>query len=280
MPPRTVAIIQARMGSSRLPGKVMLDLGGKPMLQWVVERTRRATQVHQVMVATTDDPADDPIVAFCEAHNIPCYRGSTFDVLDRYYQAARSQLAEIVVRITADCPLIDPGLIDRTLDAFFGRIQKQDKLIGTRPASLPVPTRRFPFDFVANRLPPPFGRTYPIGLDVEVCTFSGLELVWDAAVEPFEREHVMPYFYEQPGRFGVLLVNHTEDLGHLRWTVDTPQDLEFVRQVVARFAGRDDFTWLDVLDLVRREPHLSQINAHVQHKTMTDTDARAANASR
>lgn len=275
MPPRTVAIIQARMGSSRLPGKVLQDIGGKPMLQWVVTRTRRAAQVHQVMVATTDDPTDDRIADFCAEHSVPCYRGSTFDVLDRYYQAARSQLAEIVVRITADCPFIDPGLIDRTLDAFFGRFQKQDKLIGTRPANLPVPTRRFPFDFVANRLPPPFGRTYPIGLDVEVCTFSGLELIWDRANEPFEREHVMPYFYEEPGRFGVLLLNHTEDLGHLRWTVDTPQDLEFARQVATRFNGRDDFTWLELLDLVRREPQLAAINANVQHKSMTDTDTRA-----
>lgn len=275
MPPRTVAIIQARMGSSRLPGKVLLDIGGKPMLQWVIERTRRAAHVHTVMVATTDDPADDPIAAFCAAQDTPCYRGSAFDVLDRYYNAARSQLAEIVVRITADCPLTDPGLIDRTLDAFFGRFQKQDKLIGARPANLPVPTRRFPFDFVANRLPPPFGRTYPIGLDVEVCTFSGLELVWDAAIEPFEREHVMPYFYEQPGRFGVLLLHHTENLGALRWTVDTPQDLEFVRQVAARFDGRNDFTWLDVLNRVRREPQLAAINASVQHKSMTDTDTRA-----
>ncbi len=263
------------MGSSRLPGKVLLDIAGKPMLQWVVERTRRATQVHEVMVATTDDPADDPIAAFCATQGVPCYRGSAFDVLDRYYNAARSQLAEIVVRITADCPLIDPALIDRTLDAFHGRFQKQDKLIGTRPANLPVPTRRFPFDFVANRLPPPFGRTYPIGLDVEVCTFSGLEMIWDAAIEPFEREHVMPYFYEEPGRFGVLLLNHTEDLGALRWTVDTPDDLEFVRQVAARFDGRTDFTWLDVLDLVHREPQLSEINAGVRHKNMTETDTRA-----
>jgi len=275
MAPRTVAIIQARMGSSRLPGKVMLDISGKPMLQWVIDRTRRATQVHEVVVATSDNPADDPIAEFCEKQRVPCSRGSTFDVLDRYYNAARSQLAEVVVRITADCPLIDPVLIDRTLDAFFGRFLKQDKLIGTRPANLPVPTRRFPFDFVANRLPPPFGRTYPIGLDVEVCTFSGLEMIWDAAIEPYEREHVMPYFYEEPGRFGVLLVNHTEDLGTLRWTVDTPEDLEFVRQVVARFDGRDDFTWLEVLDLVHREPQLSAINVAVQHKTMTDTDVRA-----
>lgn len=263
------------MGSSRLPGKVLLDIGGKPMLQWVIERTRRAAQVHEVMVATTDDPSDDPIAAFCTARGVPYYRGSAFDVLDRYYNAARSQLAEIVVRITADCPLIDPLLIDRTLDAFMGRFQKQDELIGTRPANLAVPTRRFPFDFVANRLPPPFRRTYPIGLDVEVCTFSGLEMVWDAAIEPFEREHVMPYFYEQPGRFGVLLVNHTEDLGALRWTVDTPEDLAFVREVAARFNGQNNFTWLDVLDLVRREPQLAAINAHIQHKSMTDTDHRA-----
>lgn len=262
------------MGSSRLPGKVLREIAGKPMLAHVVERTRRARRVDEVVVATTVEADDDPVSEFCRRHEILCVRGSLHDVLDRFYQAARTFQAEVVVRITGDCPLIDPAVIDRTLDAFLGRPQ-EDGPRYVPPPSAPSP---FPYDFAANRLPPPWGRTYPIGLDVEVCTFDALELAWQQAGQPHQREHVMPYLYEQEGRFRVLLVDHTEDLGDLRWTVDTPEDLEFVRQVFAHFAGRDDFSWLEVLDLVRSRPELAQINAGVQHKNYRDVDSRGREA--
>lgn len=272
-PPHTVAIIQARMSSSRLPGKVLLEIAGQPMLVHVVERTRRAQTVHQVVVATTTDPSDDPIQHLCQARGYPFYRGSLHDVLDRYYQAARQFQAEVIVRITADCPLIDPGVIDHTVRAFFG---------GTNPPR---------WDFAANRLPPPWKRTYPIGLDTEVCTFAALEQAWQKADELYQREHVMPYLYQnspvfdslnlppqlpplQPGQFRLLLVNHSPDYGAFRWTVDTPADLELVRQIFARFPGRDDFTWQEVLRLFEQEPRLAQINAHVLHKTAFDVDHR------
>lgn len=250
--PRTVAIVQARMAASRLPGKVLLDIHGQPMLARVVERARRARRLDLVAVATTDQPGDDPVEALCLARGYEVYRGSQFDVLDRYYRAAVQFQAEVVVRITADCPVIDPDVIDHTIDEFF----------------------RTGVDFAANRLPPPLGRTYPIGLDTEVCTFAALERAWREARETFEREHVMPYLYDTAGRFQVLLVNHEPDYGALRWTVDTPEDLDVIRAVYTRFGGRDDFSWLDVLALQQREPDLFQANINVRHKGLRDVDDR------
>jgi spore coat polysaccharide biosynthesis protein SpsF len=281
----TVAIIQARMSSSRLPGKVMLDIGGQPMLVHTVERTRRAQTVDEVVVATTTEPADDALAALCTERGYPCSRGSLNDVLDRFYQAARAHGAEVIVRITADCPLIDAGLIDHTVREFLGSAESTHLLGELR------------YDFAANRLPSPWKRTYPIGLDVEVCRFQALERAWREASQPHQREHVMPYLYEDspvvdslsglvqdgprkpfdsPHPFRVLLVNHPVDYGSLRWTVDTPADLELVRRIFTHFAGRDGFSWLDVLDLFQRHPELAELNAGVQHKTAFDIDERAS----
>jgi len=265
---RTIAIIQARMGSSRLPGKVLLDIAGQPMLARVVERAQRAETLDGVAVATTTDPADDAVKNLCIERGYSCYRGSLHDVLDRYYQAARILNAEIIVRLTADCPLIDAGVIDETVNAFLG--------IAINQPLMAMHNSQFPYDFAANRLPPPWHRTYPVGLDVEVCTFQALERAWKETSKPHHREHVMPYLYEEKGRFRVLLVNHDPDYGSLRWTVDTSEDLELVRQIYARFPGRDDFTWLEVLALFEREPELALINAQVQHKLLTDVDERRA----
>lgn len=269
--PNIVAIIQARMGSSRLPGKVLLDIAGEPMLAWVVNRTRQATLVNSVVVATTTEPDDDPVAEFCQARGFAVHRGSLHDVLDRYYQAARTHNADIIVRITADCPLIDPALIDKTVRAFLGHTTPADQHLGKTVQNDGAP---FPFDFAANRLPPPWGRTYPIGLDTEVCSMQALQIAWQHAAQPYQREHVMPYLYEERARFRCLLVNHSENYGALRWTVDTPEDLELVRQIFARFPGRDDFSWLDILDLFQREPDLARINAQVRHKVYNEFDAR------
>lgn len=240
------------MSSSRLPGKVLMDIGGKPMLVRVVERVRRARLINRVGIATTDEPGDDAVAALCRERGYLLYRGSQFDVLDRYYRAAQQFEASVVVRITADCPLIDPNVIDHTLQAFF--------YSGV--------------DFAANRLPPPWKRTYPIGLDTEVCTFSALECAWREASEPHHREHVMPYLYEEEGRFEVMVVESDLDYGGMRWTVDTLPDLEMVRQVYARFNNRDDFGWKQVLKLMKSEPELARINADVQHRSGRDVDAR------
>ena len=263
MPIRVVAIIQARMGSSRLPGKVLLDIAGQPMLARVVTRTARAKTVHQVLVATTTDVSDDPVVARCDSMGISYTRGSLHDVLDRYYQAAKQAQADVVLRITADCPVIDPVLVDECVTVLLDGL----------------------YDFTCNRLPPPFTRSYPIGLDTEVCTFTALEKAWNEATETFHREHVMPYLYEgvelsavsgqlsegisQRG-FKIAQLHHDPDYGRMRWTVDTPEDLEFMRQVYSRFDGRDDFSWQNVLDLVQTEPELVAINSAVRHKTLYD----------
>jgi spore coat polysaccharide biosynthesis protein SpsF len=268
---KVVAIIQARMSASRLPGKVLLDMGGKPMLARVVERTSRAQLVDDVVVATSQEAADDPIEAFCTDQGYPCFRGSLHDVLDRCYRAAKSKSANVVVRITADCPIIDPLVIDQTISAFYGRGPDLITDSGSSRShhnSNPIPA----WDFAANRLPPPWKRTFPIGLDTEVCTFSALELAWKEADQAHQREHVMPFLYENDQRFRILLVNHESDYGEYRWTVDTPEDLALLRQVYLRFGGRDDFSWLEVLELFKNEPELAKINAGVAHKSYQDVE--------
>jgi spore coat polysaccharide biosynthesis protein SpsF len=249
---RTVAIIQGRMGSSRLPGKILLDIAGEPMLMRVVGRVRRAKTVDEVVFATTTERSDDPVAEFCQTHAIALWRGSLPDVLDRFYQAARYYHAETVVRITADCPLLDPGLVDETVALFSAQ--------GA--------------DFATNRLPPPYQRTYPIGLDCEVCTFAALERAWQEATAPYEREHVMPYLYDVEGRFKTVVLDYRVNYGSLRWTVDTEEDLELVRQIYLRLSSNPDFTWLDVLAIVEREPDLAKLNARVKHRTMYDVDVR------
>ncbi|MBI9049625.1 MAG: glycosyltransferase family protein [Anaerolineaceae bacterium] len=248
--PRIVAIVQARMNSSRLPGKVLKEISGKPMLLHVINRAQRASAIDEIVVATTTDESDDAIESLCHHHDISVYRGSEFDVLDRYYQAAVLSNAEVVIRITADCPLIDPEEIDRTVDAFFNS----------------------GVDFAANRLP--WGRNVPIGFDTEVCTFAVLEQAWQEAEKPFEREHVMPYIYDVPDRFKVLLVRREPDFGHCRWTVDTAQDLTFIKKIFDTFGGRDDMTYQEILDMIHVHPELKEINAGVVHKTFQDVDTR------
>lgn len=275
MKPKVIAIIQGRMSSSRLPGKILADIAGQPMLQRVFIRTSRAASVSQTLFATTTDPSDNPVAEYCEFSGIPFTRGSLYDVLDRYYQTAKEAKADVVVRITADCPVIDPELIDKVVETV---ISEQSSVNGE------------PFDFVCNRLPPPYPRTYPIGLDIEACTFKVLEEAWNKAKETHHREHVMPYLYEgveliaenrslstgiSPRGYNIALLHHTTDFGDYRWTVDTPEDLEFMRQVYGHFDGIDDFTWKEVLDLVHDNPELMKINAGVQHKTLNDIDDRA-----
>ena len=180
----------------------------------------------------------------------PFISGSLHDVLDRYYQAAKAFHADIIVRLTGDCPLIDPVLIDDVVNALTAQNA----------------------DFCCNRLPPPFTRTYPIGLDVEACTFSALEKAWLNATEKHEREHVLPYLYSVPGRFNVVQLNYHENLGHLRWTLDTPEDLILLRRIYRHFGGSNDFSWLDVLKLYKDNPRLFQVNADVKHKTYLDVE--------
>jgi spore coat polysaccharide biosynthesis protein SpsF len=251
--PKIVCIIQARMGSSRLPGKVLKVICGQPMLSWVIHRAGLSRRVRKMIVATTTNSDDDPIEDLCGRLSVACYRGNEFDVLDRYYQASLICKADIIVRLTADCPLIDASLIDETIGKFMN----------------------LNADFAANRLPPPYNRTYPIGLDVEVAAFSALETAWKKANKVFEREHVMPFLYAPQNNFKVVILDAEKDFGSQRWTVDTREDLEFIRQLTALFGCRMDFSWRDVLIMLEKHPELSMINAGIAHKTLNDVDDRA-----
>jgi spore coat polysaccharide biosynthesis protein SpsF len=289
-----LAIIQARMSSSRLPGKVLMDIAGQPMLQHVIERIMNAKTIDRMVVATTTDPSDDVLEQFCHKQDVPCYRGSLPDVLDRFYRATQQFHADVIIRLTADCPLIDPNLIDMTVDTFFGQpLPQKLPYSATKPDHYSKIVH--PFDFVANRLPPPWRRTLPIGLDVEVCSFNTLERAWMEAKKIYQREHVMPYLYDgvsfptallssdtewyiekntSAHGFQVAVLNHNPDYGSLRWTVDTSADLEFVRQIYYHLYDQTSFGWVDVLALLKRVPALASINAEVTHKSAFDVDQR------
>jgi spore coat polysaccharide biosynthesis protein SpsF len=239
-----LAIIQARMGSSRLLGKVLLDLGGATVLGRVVRRLERSQQISQIVVATTTLPADDAVIVDCERLHVPCFRGSEDDVLDRYYQAAHLYPADAVVRITSDCPLIDPNLVDETVRVF------KDKRA----------------DYANNTSP----RTYPRGLDTEVFTLAALDLAWRGARAPYEREHVTPYLYEHPEIFRLAALNNNSNHSRYRWTLDTPEDLELFRAIYSHFDNRDDFHWQDVIALVEREPELAELNSQVLQKSLRE----------
>lgn len=239
------AIIQARMGSTRLPGKVLMKIGNETVLGRVVRRLTRSKLIAEVVVATTPCRADDIIVDECEKLSVQCFRGSENDVLDRYYHAAETISAETIVRITADCPLIDPGLVDQVLRAFIERHA----------------------DFACNVLP----RTYPRGLDTEVFTRDALAKVVDQANQPYQREHVTPVFYERRDLFRLATVSGERAYSRYRWTVDTREDLELVRSIYERFDNEDDFGWKAAIELLELRPELAMLNAHVQQKQASPT---------
>src|SRR6266568_5639733 len=214
---KVIAIVQARMGSTRLPGKVLMDLGGQPVLCRVVERLRRSAKLRDVVVATTNSPKDDLIVELCNEQSFTVFRGSENDVLDRYYRAASFHGCDAVVRITSDCPLIDAELVDMVIHEF---IEKKA-------------------DYASNVLV----RTYPRGLDAEVFTMPALQKSWRMAMQPHQREHVTPFFYEHPKLFRLASVRGEHDYSHYRWTLDTPDDLHLIRAIYSRFDNRDDFSW-------------------------------------
>ena len=249
---KVVAIIQARMTSSRLPGKVLKEIAGYPMIHHVIQRVGLSKMIDEVVVATTTDMQDEEIAEYCRVNKVSCFRGHPYDVLDRFFQTAVNHQADIIVRITADCPLMDPALIDELVN---------DYLVSG-------------VDFAANRLPPPWKRSYPIGLDIEIVSFEKLERAWKEATSTFEREHVMPYFYDEPGRSKILVKHHDPDYGARRLTVDTPQDLEFVRKIFEHFSPQINFSWLEVMELLNNKPDLEKINATIQAKKVDDVDKR------
>jgi spore coat polysaccharide biosynthesis protein SpsF len=243
----TVAIIQARTGSTRLPHKVLLPLLGEPMLVRVIRRAARARSLDRVVVATTTLPEDDVIVELGRREDVAVMRGSPHDLLDRYVAAARECAADPIVRITSDCPVIDPEVIDAAIGAFTDA----------------------GVDYASTGLEP---RTYPRGLDVEVVDRAALERAWREDTEPAWREHATPYIYRHPERFRLLVVGTGEGVAHHRWSVDTAEDLELVRRIYDAF-GRDDFGWREVLALVEAHPEWQELNRHVVQKSVPPRSA-------
>jgi spore coat polysaccharide biosynthesis protein SpsF len=239
---KIVAIIQARMASTRLPGKVLMDLGGQTVLARVVDRLRRTGRIEEIVVATTDSIVDDSIVQECHQLKVEYFRGSENDVLDRYYRAAQVYAAGAVVRVTADCPVIDPQLVDETILVF-----EQQRA-----------------DYASNVFP----RTYPRGLDTEVFTVAALEQAWRKTPNIYEREHVTPYLYQHPELFRLVSQRGQIDYSHYRWTLDTAEDLELLRIIYARFSNRDYFSWSEVIRLMEREPELAELNSRVVQKAL------------
>ena len=231
-----VAIIQARMISSRLPGKVLLTLAGKPVLEHVVSRISMCRNIKKIVVATSIEYSDEPIKLWCRNNNIDCYRGSLGDVLDRYYRAAQVFKADAIVRITADCPVIDPTIVDNVVAGFL----------------------QGDYDFYG------LAGEFPDGLDCTVFSFSAIERAWKESSLPSEREHVGPYIEKNPDLFKTGKLEPFFGLDHLRWTLDEPQDLAFLQEVFSRLHC-DSRTFLasDLLALLQREPELVTINSGI-----------------
>lgn len=240
---KVAAIIQARMSSTRLPGKVLIKVLGKTLLEYQIERIKRAKSISQIIVATTTKESDNPIVELCQKLSIPYYRGSEDDVLARYYETALTYNINAVVRLTSDCPLIDPNVIDSVVDYYLDNRSK--------------------VDYVSNTLI----RTYPRGMDSEIMSFEALENAYNHAIEPAEREHVSAYLYRHPEQFRLANIQYKTNESHHRWTVDTPEDLLLIRKIITQlYLISPLFTFEEILELLKNHPDWSDINVHIEQK--------------
>ncbi len=231
------------MGSTRLPGKVLASVAGQPMLALIIKRVLPARYIDQLVVATTRLSQDDPIEALVTDLGIPCFRGAEEDCLDRYYQAARQFEAEVVVRLTGDNPLIDPAFVDWVVEQYL--------------SSDP------PCDYTDSWS----SKTYPVGLSVEVFSFDALETACKEDTNVRWREHVTPFIHCHPNRFRLMHLASSQDYSHMRWTVDTPEDLVFVRRIYDYF-GHDRFSWREVLTVLEVHPEWLEINRRVEQKAI------------
>ncbi|TFH46832.1 MAG: acylneuraminate cytidylyltransferase [ANME-2 cluster archaeon] len=232
---KVVAIIQARMGSTRLPGKVMTEIAGKPMLYHVINRVMHAKELDDVVIATTNLKEDSQILDIAPEMGVRSYAGSENDVLDRYYQAAIISEADVIVRITADCPLADPIVIDKVVRYF---------LIND-------------FDYVGTSIIP----TYPDGIDVEVFSFTSLKKAWSEAKLSSEREHVTPYIWKNPNIFRIGNLKNYTNISYMRWSVDEQCDIKFVREIYYKLYNEGEMFYMeDILNLLKKHPELMDIN--------------------
>lgn len=242
---RTVIIDQARMTSTRLPGKVLKEVLGRPLLGYQVERLQRAKLADEVVIATTTNAADDVLAEFCRKRGLPVYRGSEHDVLARYYFAAVEYRADLVVRVTSDCPVIDPSVVERVISHLLANAGALDYVSNTQR------------------------RTFPRGMDAEVFTLAALGRAHAEGTLDYEREHVTPYLYRHPELFRIDQVTLAADLSRHRWTVDTIEDFELVRRIIEALYPRNPCFGLDdIIDLLDANPDLARINAHVVQKEL------------
>lgn len=233
---KRIAIMQARTTSTRLPGKVLLRLFGKTVAEHIITRVRAAKRIDGICVATTTNETDDAVATIAEACGASVYRGSEDDVLDRFYQAAQQERADVIIRITADDPFKDPVVIDQVIRTF----EEGD------------------FDYVSNTMHP----TYPEGIDVEVFSMKALAQAWKEAFLPSEHEHVTPYIWKHPDRFHVRNVEYHEDISKMRWTLDKPEDWVFIQQVYdALYPKKPLFLMEDILHLLQERPFLAELQS-------------------
>jgi len=243
---RIIALIQARMGSTRLPGKVLMDICGHPVLWHIANRLKQVPEIDEIVVATSIGRENNVLEKFCHDENISCFRGSENEVMDRFYQAAKYYKAEIVVRVTADCPLIDPESVRLAIRTFLDTSAQFDYVSLAKGAAV--------FKQKVNK--------YPDGTDVEVVSFSALERAWQEATEPLDRgESVFSYIWRRKNVFRCLHIPFSADLSNYRWTLDCPEDLEFIRQIYGKlYRSGYCFSMIDVIRLLEAEPVLLKIN--------------------
>jgi spore coat polysaccharide biosynthesis protein SpsF len=242
---KIVATIEARMASTRFPGKTMKEILDRPMLELLIERLKRSKKIDEIIVATTVNPEDEVITRLAEQVGVKWYCGSSEDVLDRVLKAAKTFDADIIVEMTGDCPLLDPELIDLMVEKYLAGKGK--------------------YHYVANVIK----RTYPRGLDTQVFPVTVLEEVSEITQDPADRENVSLYIYEHPEKYRLLNVEAPPELARpdLRLTVDTEEDLGLIREIYsALYPGNPAFNTLDVIKLINDNPTLRQINIHVQQK--------------
>jgi len=240
---KVVAIIQARMGSTRLPGKVLRQVLEKPLLEYQLERVGRAKLIDEIIIATTDQKINDPIVLLCKTLGISYYRGSENDVLNRYFEAANQTKAEVVVRLTADCPLIDPVQIDKVIERYL--LQQYELL------------------YVSNVLK----RSFPRGMDTEVFSVQALKEANQKAKKKSDREHVTKYMVNNSRSFHLENVTNNQDDSHHRWTVDTIEDFIFIKRIIETlYPHKPNFTMEDIITLLDQFPKWRMINSHIEQK--------------
>jgi spore coat polysaccharide biosynthesis protein SpsF len=246
MKPKIYAIIQARMGSTRLPGKVLKLIMGKPMLWYLVSRLKNVHGLKDIIVATSTNKDDDEIEKFCMEENFLVFRGNETDVLDRFYQAATSHDTEHIIRITADCPLIDPSVIQQVINVYFEK--SYDYFAVATGAG------------VANK---DFSGRFPDGMDAEIFSYALLKIAWKQAIEPLHREHVTPFIWRQPDRFKIGNFKSDIDYSNLRWTVDNDADFELVSWIYENlYLVKPSFDMNDIIELLRNNPTKSKMNQH------------------